>query len=111
MTTSAKPQQSLVPVVGTIVHFQPEDVSLSDDGVNYVCRIAYDAAADKWIIASRWNTDIKKWMPLTRSRRVGMFVFLNEKPDPADTVIRITAIQPTGRGAYGDPDRAPVAVT
>jgi hypothetical protein len=103
-----KAQRSMIPVVGTVIHFQPEDVTLSADGVNYVCRITYDEDAEKWIIASRWNAHFKKWVSLTKSRRIGMFVFLNSKPEAGDNVIRVTAIQPTGRGAYGDPDCAPV---
>jgi hypothetical protein len=101
--TPTKPQHSQVPVVGTTIRIKPEDIALSDDGVRFVCRILYDQETNQWIIASRWDTAIKKWVPVTKHRRIGMFVFLNDKPTAADQVVRISAIQPTGRGAFGDP--------
>lgn len=106
--TPTKPQHSQVPVVGTTISIKPEDIALSDDGVRFVCRILYDQDSNQWVIASRWDATIKKWVPVTKHRRIGMFVFLNDKPTDADQLIRISAIQPTGRGAFGDPAPAEV---
>lgn len=95
--------KNLVPSIGTTVRFCSRDVSLSKDQVTYVCRITFDEQLNDWVIASRFNEANGRWLPITKLRRIGMIVLLNDKPGSEDTHIKITAIQKTGKGAFGDP--------
>jgi hypothetical protein len=94
--------KNLVPSVGTMVPIQAGDAALSKDDKNWICRITFDDASDSWVIASRFNASSKRWVPVTKHKRLGVLVFFNDKPQPDDTHVRISAIQPTGQGAYGD---------
>ncbi len=95
--------KNLIPSVGVRVPFTDGQVILSKDQITYMCRITYDESTEDWVIASVLNPGQKYWTPITKSRRIGLVVFLNDKPHPSDTHIEITAIQPTGKGAYADP--------
>lgn len=91
----------ILPSVGTEVSFSVGDVARSADERTYMCRIT--EVEGNWVIASRLDKRSMKWIPLNKQRRIGLLVFLNDKPDPADTHIRISAIKPTGRAVWADP--------
>ena len=94
--------KNLVPSIGTMVPIRAGDASLSKDDKTYMCRITFDEPSNSWVIASRFNATTGRWQPATKHKRLGFIVFLNDKPDPTDTHVRISSIQPTGQGAYGD---------
>jgi hypothetical protein len=94
--------KNLVPPIGTMVPIRSGDASLSKDDKTYMCRITFDESTKTWIIASRFNQATGRWAPTTKHKRLGFIVFLNDKPDTDDTHVRISAIQPSGQGAYGD---------
>lgn len=78
-----------IPEVGTLIPIVTDWISRSRDRETPMCRIKYEVK--QWVMVP--------WGPLTR----GMLIFLNTWPEPKHTHIRITAIQPTGKGAYADP--------
>jgi hypothetical protein len=94
--------RNLVPPLGTMVPVSSEDACLSADGTTYVIRITYDESTEQWVIASRFNAVIKRWVPIGKLKRLGFIVFLNDRLDTKDTHVRISSIQRTGKGAYGD---------
>jgi hypothetical protein len=77
-----------IPEVGANIaigpHFHP-----SRGRATPVCRIKYDGR--QWVMVP-WGPGIS-----------GMLVFMNAWPEDKHTHIRITSIQPTGKGAYADP--------
>jgi hypothetical protein len=79
----------ILPPIGTEIAFEPTDVTMSKDQRTHVCRVRYDEKSDEW-----------KSVPANNPR--GMIVFLNDAPSGA-THLRISKIQPTGKGAYADP--------
>jgi hypothetical protein len=79
-----------IPSVGTKVPFAEGDAVLSRDGRTWICRIHY-------------NEDLGNWEINLPSVRAGLLVFLNDAPDHQTSHIRITAIQSSGKAAYGDP--------
>lgn len=94
--------KNLIPSIGVRVPFTDGQIILSKDQTTYMCRITYDELSEEWVIASVLIPGQKYWTPITKSRRIGLVVFLNDKPVSTDTHIEITAIQATGKGAYAD---------
>lgn len=79
-----------IPSVGTNIPFAEGDSVLSRDAHTPICRVFYNVDQDVWEIAHP-------------TERRGLLVFLNDTPDQLTTHIRISAIQSSGRAAYGDP--------
>lgn len=79
-----------IPPIGTEIRFHPEDTTASRDGRTAFCRIKFDESLQSWVI-----------VPQEVPR--GLMVFLNEIPDTTHKFLRITKIQPTGKGVYADP--------
>lgn len=94
--------QSVVPTIGTEIKFSREDAALQQNGKTYAVRIAYDAKTGQWEISSRFSDSEGVWVPLRKGGRAGLIVFLNDDPTSDDTHLVISAIQPTGRGAWAD---------
>jgi hypothetical protein len=92
----------LLPTVGTLITFVSEDIARSADERTYMCRVTYSEQAERWVIASRLNMSTGRWIPLTSSRRIGLMVFLNDKPEPNAVHIRVSAVKSTGRAVWGD---------
>jgi|SRR6185437_10220814 len=91
----------ILPTVGTEVPIVEEDIARSTDGRTYMCRIT--EIEGRWEIASRLDYRTGRWIPLNKKRRIGLMVFLNDKPDSTDSHIRISAMKPTGRAVWADP--------
>lgn len=96
-------QQLILPAVGTLVAISPEDVGQSSDKCTYMCRIKYDTRECEWVIASRLDPQTMRWAPVKEGHRLGLLVFLNDKPDPHHNYIRISAIKRSGRAVWADP--------
>jgi hypothetical protein len=79
-----------IPSVGTNIPFAEGDAVLSRDERTWICRVHCDDVYHQWEVVSP-------------DARRGLLVFLNDAPDEQTTHIRISAIQSSGRAAYGDP--------
>lgn len=91
-----------IPQVGTLISFVSGDIARSADERTYMCRITYDEQKQEWVIASRLNDQSGRWVATNKQRRIGLMVFLNDKPDSTDTHIRVSAVKPTGRAVWAD---------
>lgn len=76
-----------IPSVGTEVRITHEDFTLSRDKRTHFCRIKFDDSTRAW----------------TTVPARGLLVFLTKPLTKEDTHMRITAILPTGKGAYAEP--------
>lgn len=92
-----------LPELETLIPMRKEDVALSKDGRTYLSRITFDDASGQWVIASHFNEERNHWVSIVPSRRLGIIVFLNDKPESTDTHIKITSIKRNGRGLWADP--------
>lgn len=86
-----------VPAVGTQIPIVEGSLVLSRDQRTQVCRIKYLQDSGNWVM-----------VPARTNRQGslinhGLLVFLNSPATESTTHIRITAIQPTGKGAYANP--------
>lgn len=91
--------QNSVPAVGTQVPIVEGSLVLSRDQRTQVCRIKYLEDSGVWVM-----------VPARLNRRGtlinhGLLVFMNKQATDSATHIRITAIQPTGKGAYASPEQ------
>jgi hypothetical protein len=93
---------SLIPLVGTEIQFKPEQASLSKDERTHVVRVTYDEAGKRWVIASTYNLATDRWVPITKSRRIGLVVWLNDAPSKESTTLVISSIHRSGRAVYAD---------
>lgn len=93
---------SLIPRVGTQIDFTADQASLSKDERTYVVRVTYDEPAQKWVIASTYNAQTGRWHSITKSRRVGLVVWLNDKPEAANKSLTVSSIHRSGRAVYAD---------
>lgn len=91
-----------IPPIDTVIPFVKEDIACSADGVTHMCRVTYNEAQGTWVIASRLNPETQRWIPVTKTRRIGLMVFLNDKPESNHNAIRISAIQKSGRAVWAD---------
>jgi hypothetical protein len=90
-------QSNAIPSVGTVIPIEERAVVLSRDQKTHVCRIKYKAETGTWsMVPARTNSQ-------GALINHGLLVFLNSRLDKKATHIRITSIQPTGKGAYADP--------
>jgi hypothetical protein len=80
----------MIPPVGTLVAIQEGDTVVSADEHTHICRIVYSEKEQQWVSNP---ADVRR----------GFIVFLNDEPTMKTTHIRISAIQPTGKGAWADP--------
>lgn len=97
------PKFKNVPQLGTEVTLSSDDITLSTDGRNYLCRIAYDVTNDNWVTASRFNKNSNNWESVLSTGHLGIIVFLDEAPPNREFfVIRIYEIQAHGCGAYAE---------
>jgi hypothetical protein len=76
-----------IPSVGTEVRISSDDFTLSRDKRTHFCRIKFDEGSQTW----------------TTVPERGLMVFLTKPLNKEDTYMRITAILPTGKGAYAEP--------
>jgi hypothetical protein len=89
--------QNSVPAVGTEIPIVEGSLVLSRDQRTQVCRIKYQKDSEDWVmVPARLN----RHGSLINH---GLLVFLNSQATASNTHIRITAIQPTGKGAYASP--------
>lgn len=93
---------NLVPPIGTEIRFKADQATLSKDERTYICRITYDDAAKDWIMASTYDPKTDRWVPITKLRRIGLIVFLNDKPESSDTHIVVSKIKSSGKSVYAD---------
>jgi hypothetical protein len=86
-----------VPAVGTSIPIEDRSIVLSRDQRTHVCRIKYLNEESRWImVPARVN---KRGALINH----GLLVFLKKQAAESDTHIRITSIQPSGKGAYAEP--------
>jgi hypothetical protein len=82
--------KNTIPPIGTEILCSAQDITISRDGRTPVCRIKFDEHDQTWAMVP---TEVTR----------GLLVFLTRPFLKQHNRIRITMIQPTGRGAYADP--------
>lgn len=96
MTTELKRNAHKVPVLDTVLPFNPtvvtRPINSNDVPGTPMCKIRYNQEADIWEAVS------------VESR--GMFVFLNDEPEPDHNRLRVTSIAGTGKGCHADSFKA-----
>jgi len=86
-----------VPAVGTSIPIEVRAIVLSRDQRTHVCRIKYLNEESCWTMVP---AKLNRHGALINH---GLLVFLNKQVSGSDTHIRITSIQPTGKGVYAEP--------
>ena len=90
-------QSNSIPAVGTLIPIEGRAIVLSRDQRTHVCRIKYVEEENRWTM-----------VPAKLNRRGalinhGLLIFLSAQISGLHTHIKITSIQPSGKGAYAEP--------
>lgn len=81
--------KNTIPAIGVLVPIANKDW------------VVLDEASVKYKAVMRLVND--EWVLVNPAQGKGMLVFLNDKPDPTDTHLKISAITSTGTACYANP--------